>query len=242
MAATIRGTPVFDGTNATTTASSRAPAITSGTVSGELMVVAICWSGSTVTLTDPTGWNLLHKTVQTNDNLATYYRYFVGGDIGPTLTLSAVCTCIACNITFTGAVTSGAPVSANVLGGAAGTTATYPAITPAHADDLLVYLPGIRPATASLQPTLSTLPAGGTGGTVTQVAFNSTNVSGAAESALGIITQQLTAATAVSQETSTISTSSSCDCEALCIAAAPVGGAPQPLVVPQAAVMQAANW
>jgi hypothetical protein len=224
VAVTVRGIGT-DGANATAAALSRTPPITSGTAAGELMVAAFCWSNTVNTLTPPSGWTALPGTVtQTNDNLAVYYRYFVPGDANPVFTLSSTAeTCAAVCVTFSGAAASGAPVEASVLGGTASTTVTYPAITPAHATDLLVYLAGLRVATVSTQVTLSTLPAGGTGGTVTSQGVTCTNVGSAANSAVAVLTQQLTAATAVAQETSTASTSVSDACVALCVTAAPAG-------------------
>ncbi len=245
MAVTIRGTPGTDGAGSTATATSRTPAITSGTLPGELMIAACSWGSSngTITLsTPPSGWTLLHNTNQTSAELAVYYRYFQAGDANPAFVLSGATPCVATCTTFSGAVTSGAPVDAALAGGAASTTVTYPAITPANATDLLVYIIEMRPTTAAAAPSLSTLPAGGTGGTVTNLGTNATNVAGVAEHSVTMLTQQLTAATAIGSETSTAAQSGSCVVEAVCIAAAPAGGAPPAVVVPQAAVMQAACW
>ena len=86
MAVTIRGTPGTDGAGSTATATSRTPAITSGTLPGELMIAACSWGSSngTITLsTPPSGWTLLHNTNQTSAELAVYYRYFQAGDANP---------------------------------------------------------------------------------------------------------------------------------------------------------------
>jgi len=211
-----------------------------------VMIAAISWGSSngTITLsTPPAGWTIMHNTNQTSAELAVYYRYFQAGDANPTFALSGATPCVATCTTLSGAATSGAPVFATLAGGAASTTVSYPAITPANADDFLIYIIEMRPTTAAAVPSLSTLPAGGTGGTVTNLGTNATNIAGVAEHSVTMLTQQLTAATAIGSETSTAAQSGSCVVEALCIAAAaPAGGAPPAVVVPQAAVMQAACW
>src|SRR5258707_173811 len=148
------------------------------------------------------------------------------GTITLSTPLSGATPCVATCTTFSGAVTSGAPVDAALAGGAASTTVTYPAITPANATDLLVYIIEMRPTTAAAAPSLSTLPAGGTGGTVTNLGTNATNVAGVAEHSVTMLTQQLTAATAIGSETSPAAQSGSCLVQAGCAAAPPGGGAP----------------
>jgi hypothetical protein len=211
------------GANATATASTYAPGRPAGNVAGDLLLLSICWSGSTVTLTDPTGWTLLHKTAQTNDNLATYWR---AADLTatdtPSLALSVAATGVSTCTAFSG-WNGAAPVAVNLLSGASGTTFLYPAITPATLNDMLVYLTGMRPTTASLQVT-AVAPAGGTGGAVTKSTDICSNVSGSAESQQAVIWQQLTAATAISQQSVTVATAVSGNCEAICITPAPPGG------------------
>jgi hypothetical protein len=218
------------GANSTATASTYAPGRPAGNVSGDLLLLSICWSGSTVTLTDPTGWTLFHKTAQTNDNLATYWR---SADLSatdtPTLTLSAAAMGVATASAFSG-WNGAAPVAANVLGGASGTTITYPAITPGTANDMLVYLTGLRLVSTGLQVT-AVLPTGGTGGALTKNTDICNNGAGTANCEQAVIWQQLTAATAVTQQTATVAQSVSSNIEAICItpSAAPVNLLPQQL-------------
>jgi hypothetical protein len=216
---TVRGTPSVDGANSTSTVTSRTPAITAGTAVGELMVASCSWSGSTVTLTPPTGWTLLHNAQQTNENLATYYRYYQAADPDPVFTLSATCTAIALCATFSGSAASSGLADANQLGGAASTTVTYPSIGPINANDLLVYVAGFRPAAASTQSTLSTLPTGGPGGSVTKVLDSCTNVAGVAEVQIALLTQQLSSTVGAASQTSTDSQSGSAVVEAFTIPA-----------------------
>lgn len=226
MAFTIRGFTQA-GNGATATASSLAPAIPAGTIAGDFMLLSIPWSGSTVTLTNPSGWTQLDKTAQTNANLAVFWKSASGSDTAPSLVLSAACCCVA-SILSVGGWDGNAPVHANVLGGAASTTSTYPAITPNTAADMLIYSTGLRPSSPSLQVT-AVAPAGGTGGAVTIQQDICTNVTGNAEEENAIITQLLTAATAIGQQTTTVSQTVSSNIEAVIISPAAVASG----IIPQ---------
>ena len=218
-------TPVQDGAGATATATSRTPGRPGGSVSGDLLLLSMAWSGSTVTLTDPTGWTPLHKTQQTNANLAVYARASDGTATDtPTLTVSAACTCVGTCSGFgswDGVLPVAGTTAINTLSGSASTTIIYGGITPQTAGDLLIYITGLRPSTASTQVT-AVAPAGGTGGTVTKQIDGCTNVSGSAEEETAVITQQLSAATAVTQQNATVATAVSGNIETIVITPATV--------------------
>jgi hypothetical protein len=207
----IRGVATA-GANATTTSATRAPGVPAGTTPGDMLLLHACWSGSTVTITDPTGWTLVYHPAtsqQTNDNAALYARIADGSATdSPTLTISVaasfVASCLALGGT-NGTLPSPGTTAQVQLGGAASTTITYPAITPSTANDLLVEFTGLRPSTATTQVT-AVVNTGGTGGTVTKQSDICTNISGVAESEDAVITQQLTASTAISSQTATVST------------------------------------
>jgi hypothetical protein len=204
MPVVIRGA-VNAGANATATATARTPGVPAGTVSGDLLLLSACWGGgSAVTITTPSGWAAsIPQATQTNDNFAVFSRTADGtATDSPALTISAASAYIA-TCTALGAWT-GTPVFASVLGGASGTTITYPAITPATAADLLVYLTGLRVAAITVQVT-AVAPAGGTGGAVTGQIDGCTSITGSANVEDAVFAQQLSAATAIAQQTAVVS-------------------------------------
>lgn len=115
-----------------------------GTVSGDLMVLAIAARSSTATITPPVGWTLLLNTTngtKTTSKLSTYYKIAGASEPASYIWGTGTIESVASLVSFSG-VDNTSPFDGVAAVGFANTSATTtqtaPSITPLSANDTLV--------------------------------------------------------------------------------------------------------
>lgn len=147
-----------------------------GTLDNDVMVALIAIRDKTVTITAPSGWTLHRSDSHPSATLRTLVYWKRASSEGSTYqwTWTGTLNAAGAILGFSGVVTSGDPVdTSGATNNASGTSGTFPSITPAAANSMLVAACGsvgaisfTAPATYTEQADINTT-AAGTNATVT---------------------------------------------------------------------------
>lgn len=118
------------------------PGIPAGTAANDILV-AVVYSTTTDPITTPSGWTQKLATTNATNHVQTIlWKRAVGGDTSPSITGQQF-EVIAQIAAFSGCITTGDPFSAAAAqANASSTTVTAPSITPANANEMILFAVG----------------------------------------------------------------------------------------------------